>query len=339
VADEAELFRIYAGIFGEAAAEANRSRWAWQYRDNPQSPEGPVLWVARHGGQPLGQMGTMPVALWWGSGEVRASWGIDYFVRRDAEGRGYGAALVHAWMAGVDVALAVGLTPTAYLIYRRLGFRDLGHLHFFQAILDPAAVARRRLGRVAGTVAGPFLGAAQHVLRMRSGRLPPDIEVRHAAEIGPEYDALWDRVRPGFAACVRRDAAYVRWKYRQCPHRTYALLEARRAGVLTGFAVTRHEDYRGLRLGWIVDLFASPDDRPTRDALLAAAVSSLKAARVARAQALCSSACLAADLRRHGFFAGVSRTRLCARATGVCGAPLDRPGDWHIVFGDADMDR
>jgi GNAT superfamily N-acetyltransferase len=338
-ADDSELFRIYAGLFGEPAAERSRARWAWQYRDNPAAPDGPAVWVVREDGRPVGQMGTMPVSLWWAGREVRASWGMDYFVRPDAEGRGHGVRLARHWMETVEVALAVGLTPPAHVIYKRLGFRDLGHVGFFQAVLDPRAVVRRRLGRAAGALAAPVLRAGLAVLKLRRARPPRDIVVRPAGEIGSAYDALWKRARGGFAACVRRDAGYVRWKYQRPPHRRYEIFEAWRGGDLAGFAVSRHEDYRGLRLGWLADLFAPATDRPVRVALLAAVLRAFEQAGVARAQALCANAALAADLRRFGFFPGKSRTQLCVRPNGVSDEPFGRFGDWHIMFGDGDMDR
>ena len=85
---------------------------------------------------------------------------------------------------------------------------------------------------------------------------------------------------------LRRDAAYVRWRYQDTPHKQYTIFEARRHGQLSGFAVIRHEDYRGLRLGWLVDLFTASDDRPARDALLVAAMRAFDEAGVARVQAL-----------------------------------------------------
>ncbi len=35
-----------------------------------------------------------------------------------------------------------------------------------------------------------------------------EIAIAEATEIGTDYDELWERVRGGFAACVRRDATY-----------------------------------------------------------------------------------------------------------------------------------
>jgi hypothetical protein len=336
-ADADELFHIYTRIFGEEKTAARRASWAWQYERNPQSPGGPHLYVARRDEHPVGQMGTMPVSLWWGDREVRASWGIDYFVSPDAEGQGDSIALMKTWMNDVDVALALGLAKTTYLICKRLGFRDLGFVPFYQAVLDPAAIVRRRYGKVAGAAAAPITAAMKLARRPRA--VSRDIVVTPATEIGTDYDRLWEGARETFAACVRRDAAYVRWRYGEAPHKAYRIIEARRGDTLTGFAVSRHEDYRGMRLGWIVDLFAASNEKATRDALIAQVMREFADANVARAQMLCTFAPLAEDLKRHGFFAGEAKGHLVARPNGVADSPAADPRRWHIVFGDGDWDR
>ena len=341
--DADELQSIYRRIFGDSKAAARAATWSWQYERNPQSPPGPVVYVARRGAHPLGQMGTMPVSLWWGDREVRASWGIDYFVSPEAEGQGHSIALAKAWIEGVDVALALGLAETSYLIVKRLGFIDLGFVPFHQAILDPGAIAGKRYGRFAGRLAAP-LTVAMRLSRsvaqvFRPVHQGPPIDVREATDIGPDYDTLWDGARTGYDACVRRDASYVRWRYRETPHKQYQIVESRRRGSLTGFAVTRHEDYKGLRLGWIVDLFTAADDPGSRDALLTTVMERFERAGVARVQVLCTSRPLVESLRRHGFFAGEAKGHLCARAGGIPFLPSTDAGGWHVVFGDGDWDR
>jgi GNAT acetyltransferase-like protein len=334
-ADADALFTIYARIFGDQAGAARRASWTWQYQHNPQSRE-PIVWVARDAQRPLGQLGTMPVSLWWAGNEVRASWGVDYFVAPDREGLGYSIELVRTWMQRVDVALAVGLAPASYLICKRLGFRDLGYVPYFEAVLDPSAIARRRWGAIAGAIAAPLKPARR--LIMRSPR-PRGLEVVPASLEPSAYDAFWETSRHGYAACVRRDAAYVSWKYGSAPHKEYRIVEARRAAALAGFAVSRVENYRGLRIGWIVDLFTATDDQPARDALLTDVMNDFDRQGVARAQAFALHAPLAADLRRHGFFSRPSRSHLCVRPNGIGDDPLGAPDKWHIVFGDGDSDR
>jgi hypothetical protein len=338
--DADEIFRLYQDVFGAELTEASRRRWRWQYVDNPaNSAEGPEIWVAREAGQVLGQYASMPVHLWWGGREVRSSWGMDVFLRAEARGRGLGARLFTAWSDHVEVALGLGLTPSSYGLFKKLRYRDVGPVPFFQKVLDPEAVAARRVGPALGAAAGPVLGLAWRALHPEVPARDGGVEVKTVTGFGAEYDTLWDQARASYAMCVRRDAAYLEWKYARCPHRRYALREARREGKLLGFAVSRDEDYRGLRLGWIVDVFARADDHEARDALIGAVLESFREARVARAQAFSLNAALQEDLARRGFAPGPSPMQFCVRARVPSEGVFADVGRWHVVFGDSDMDR
>jgi hypothetical protein len=334
-----EMFRLYAEVFGEPALLASRRRYAWQYERNPANAEtGPVSWMAHDGEQCLGQMNTMRVALWFGGREIRASWGNDYFVRKDAQGRGLGILICDAWSDNEDAALALGLTPSSYPLFKKLGFVDVGPIPFYQKVLSPLGVARRRLGLLLGTLAAPALAAW---LRLRFGPEPAPpvgIAVRPTTGFTDEYDRLWERARVSYAMCARRDARYLRWKYLEGP-KAYALWEARRAGELVGYAVGREDEYRGLRLGWVVDVFTDTRDRETKDALIATLLASFRAHGVARAQAYSMNAPLAADLARFGFFPGASAVQFCVKARVEANGAFERQGDWNLMFGDGDLDR
>lgn len=337
--DADDLFRLYGDVFGNALTQASRRRWEWQYLENPATPDGPEIWVAREDGRLLGQYASMPVRLWWGAREVRSSWGMDVFVAGEARGRGLGARLFTAWSDHVEVALGLGLTPSSYGLFKKLRYHDVGPVPLFQKILDTRAVARRRLGPRLGAVAAPVLRAALAVTHPERRRAAEDVVIGPWAGFTEEYDALWERARASYAMCVRRDRAYLDWKYARCPHRRYEMIEARRAGRLDGFAVSRHEDHRGVRLGWVIDLFTDASDETARDALLGAVLDGFRAAGVARAQAFSMNGALASGLRARGFVRGRSPMQFCVRARVPSGEVLAQRGRWHVVFGDSDMDR
>jgi GNAT superfamily N-acetyltransferase len=339
-ADDDELFRLYRAVFGEALAESSRRRWPWQYQENPATPPGgPEIWVARDGSTLLGQYASMPVHLRWGDREVRSSWGMDVFLSPAARGRGVGARLFTAWSDHVEVALGLGLTPSSYGLFQKLRYADVGPVPFYYRILDPRAIVERRLGPRWAAVGGRLLELGWRLRHREQPRAADDVVVSPVAGFDARYDALWAAAGPSWAMCVRRDAAYLDWKYARCPHRHYDIVEATRGGTLAGFAVSRHEEYRGLRLGWIVDLFAHADDHAVRDALLGRVLDSFRAAGVARAQAFAMSAAVGADLARRGFRRGDSPMQFCVRARVPSDGVLAVPGRWHVVFGDSDMDR
>jgi GNAT superfamily N-acetyltransferase len=336
--DQESIERLYLSVFGQALAEGSRRRWRWQYQENPESQgEPPDIWVARDGEEILGQYASMPVRLWWDQAEVRASWGMDVFVSARARGQGVGQRLFTTWADHVDVALGLGLTPSSYGLFRKLGYLDVGPVPFFRAWLDPVAVATRRLGRPLGRVLGGLAGLCLRLARRHPAVL--DVEVATITGFGPEYDDLWNRTRASHVMCARRDAAYLNWRYVGCPQHEYDLWEARREGRVVGFAVSRREDYRGLRLGWVVDVYADASDHGARRALLAAILNSFQAHGVARAQAFAMSRTLSRDLRRMGFFRGASPMQFCVRARADVPEACRDLGRWHVVFGDSDMDR
>ena len=338
-ADADDLFRMYAEVFGGALTDSSRRRWRWQYLEGPeQDPAGPQIWVAHDGGAPLGQYASMPVRLWWGDREVRSSWGMDVFLREEARGRGIGAQLFTTWSDHVDVALGLGLTPSSYGLFKKLRYADVGPVPFYQRLLDPAPSLRRRIG-AAGGVLAPLVRAGLALTAPERLPATPGLAVTPAPSFGAEYDTLWETARHGYAMCVRRDAAYLEWKYRACPHRVYETWEVRRGDLLAGFAVTRDEDHEGVRLGWIIDLFTAAHDGDARAALLRHVLDHFRARGVGRVQAFAMHGGLQESLGSAGFLRGTSPMQFCVRSRVDDKGALARPDRWHVVFGDSDMDR
>lgn len=339
-----ELFALYAEVFGDGNLQRSRRRYDWQYFENPNTEEdGPVIWMAREGDTLLGQMATMPFPMWWGDREVRASAGNDYFVRKNAQGRGIGIALSNRWADEVDVALALGLTPSSYPLFKKL-FADVGPVPAFLKILDATAVAKRKWGPVAGALAGPVIGLGLTLFSRTPGQAT-DVVVSPVGTIVDEYDELWLRARASFATCVRRDARYLRWKYLACPFRDYRVLEARKAGQLSGYAVIREEGEAVFRRGVIADLFCDTTDLATQDALVSAAVTAFSKNGLARVEVYCLNARLGGTLKRHGFRNGSTAVQYCVAYRGTpdgAGGPkpvLDDVANWNLFIGDGDLDR
>lgn len=63
-------------------------------------------------------------------------------------------------------------------------------------------------------------------------------------ETTAEWDELFERVRHAYAFCVRRNAAYVRWRYLACPDVPYIVVAVRKWRRLVGWIAYRIRDGR-----------------------------------------------------------------------------------------------
>ena len=158
------------------------------------------MWICRKDGVIVGQQCGIPVQLKAGSSSVRGSWAIDLVVDPEWRMRGVAPVLSDEQAASADVALALNVSPAAYLAYRRGGWTDLGTVPLYvrplrlTEALDAAEMTRdsvRALGRLAD--------APLRLLdRGLGGRGPAaGFELRRVERFDERADLLWREVAAG----------------------------------------------------------------------------------------------------------------------------------------------
>ncbi|MGD9975184.1 MAG: hypothetical protein AB7S77_19145, partial [Desulfatirhabdiaceae bacterium] len=60
--------------------------------------------------------------------------------------------------------------------------------------------------------------------------------------ITDEYDLFFKRVRPNYGILVERNAAYLKWRYLDCPDRVHDCFAIRKRGILVGWGVFKQKD-------------------------------------------------------------------------------------------------
>jgi hypothetical protein len=78
------------------------------------------------------------------------------------------------------------------------------------------------------------------------------VQLEHVTSIGAEFDRFFARVAPSYAFLVRRDAAYLRWRYLAHPDVPYVVVAVRKWRRLAGWIVFRIRDGR---FTWVDALF------------------------------------------------------------------------------------
>ena len=136
----------------------------------------------------------------------------------------------------------------------------------------------------------------------------------------PEFTELWDALAPRFEFAVRRDAAYLNWKYVEAPHVRYSIAALRRGGELQGYVVYRHlQEPRG-RVTTLVDFLVDPDDEAGMKTLLRWVDREARAADSDKIRVFCLHAEYRRVLRRSGYFQVKSTMEFTVKVNGVATA-------------------
>ena len=330
---------LYRRVFGNDAAEASRLRWDWQYRRNPNNPgHEPEIWVAREGPAIIGQYATMPVKLSVRNQEVQGSWGMDVMVAPERQRQGLGEVLFRTWDRNVGASLGLGLSDASYRLFQKMRWPDVGPVPCFVKPLTRRALRMpnwpQPINRFVSWMALP-------VIRIVSRSRPLRAEVRMIQRFDESFTKLWQELAPKFELAVRRDAAYLNWKYVTAPHVRYQVAALRRDDRNIGYAVYRHlHEPRG-RVTLLVDFLADPDDDNALSTLLHWVDREARQADSDKIRTFAMHAGFRKVLRRSGYFQVKSTMEFVVKVNGVDVAPAfyqdtDR---WHISLGDSDQDR
>jgi GNAT superfamily N-acetyltransferase len=334
--DRDEIEALFRRIFGATAADASAARWDWQYRQNPSASE-PQIWIARDDGHVVGQYATMPVRLRVNGQEIDASWGMDVMVAPERQRQGLGEILFTTWDRHTGASLGMGLSIGSHKLFRKLKWPDVGPV---PCLVKPiSARAFEKEGWPAPVNA--LLSVAARPLLALSRSRKTTAGIRTVRTFDERFTALWERVAPKFTLAVKRDAAYLQWKYIALPHIRYEVIALDRGDERAGYAVFRHINEPRGRVTALVDFLADPDDRAALTSLLSAVEERARVAGSDKIRAFVMNEAFRATMRAQGYFHVRSTIELVAKVNAV---PVDagfyaHTGAWHVTFGDSDQDR
>ncbi len=330
---------LYRRVFGHDQANANQLRWNWQYTQNPNNPaDGVQIWLAREGPTVIGQYATMPVRLSIKGREIAASWGMDVMVAPERQRQGVGEVLFRTWDQNVGASLGLGLSESSHRLFRKLKWPEVGPVPCLIKPLTRRAFRRPAwpmpLNRLVGAITLPYV---RFIARTR----PLQAQIEPIRHFDDRFTDLWERIGGSFDLAVRRDAAYLNWKYVEPPHVRYSLVALKRDDRVDGYAVYRHlQEPRG-RVTSLVDFFVAPDDEAGLATLLRWVDREAKAADSDKIRVFATHAGFRKVMRSSGYFHVKSTMEFTIKVNGI-----DLPADfyastdsWHVTLGDSDQDR
>jgi hypothetical protein len=337
--DKRAVEALYRRVFGRDAAEASRLRWEWQYRRNPNNPgREPEIWIAREGPAIVGQYATMPVRLSLSGREIQGSWGMDVMVAPERQRQGLGEVLFRTWDRNVGASLGLGLSESSYRLFQKLRWPDVGPIPMLVKPLTRRAFRRANwpvgLNKVVSAITYPLV---MIVARTR----PLGAEVRMIDRFDDSFTKLWEELAPKFGVAIRRDAAYLNWKFVSAPHVRYSIAALRRDDRNVGYAVYRHTHEPRGRVTLLVDFLVDPSDEAGLETLLRWVDREARQADSDKIRTFAMHAGFRKVLKRSGYFQTKSTMEFVIKVNGIDVAPsfYDRTDDWHVTLGDSDQDR
>lgn len=306
----------------DAAAVARKDRcWDWLFHP-PLGPDAPRVQVlsAWHGDELVGGA-IHGVAAYWIDGQKRYL-RPPYGTNIDPKIRGLGISLIRAFYADSGIGLPIG--DQLARVNEKFGARNAARVQMFAPLRAGSAVARRRPAAAPLAGWGNALWSAWRGIAARRGpRLARGESIADAGAFGDEHDAFWRQAAANHRFLQIRDAAFMRWRFREMPLQRYDVLQLRRDGELRGYVAVGHAIDPARGTGQVTDILTVDDDPRELALLLRAALRRLHA--------------LGAEVAAFGCVATPALTE-AARLAGFSRSKPTRPA--QVFFSDpAEMQR
>ncbi len=300
----------------------------WEYIDNPGAAKDcPFIWLARMDGKIAGHFCVMPAALKINDKAYKGGWCQDLIVSRQYRKMGIGRSLVsHVIKEAakyLDLLLVAGTNDASYLICKNAGFIDTGNIPLY------VRVNRLKLGNFS--------------IKLFSRAKSTDIYIKEITSFDDSFDKLWLTASPAFGFIIRRDSAYLNWRFVSQPYPGYKIFKAFRKDTddTAGYIVLREGESRGLRTGVITDIFASLKDPDIITSLIDFAISHFsKRDDIALIRCDVLNKDIGKALKKHGFASIYSNARFMAIDTKneLGAAFFTRRDNWFLDYADGDLD-
>lgn len=322
--DEHKILETFNTVFQQECGEGYVARslegWKWQYLDNPGGTQ--VLLAVAEDGTIASQYAAVPQLAETGHGPCRFVHVVDSMThpeyRQGLQREGLFATLGRAFTADYEMhgnEIGYGLPVR---IAERIGRRLLDYT---------------------------FMRTVEYWLRaptMPPLSIPDEIRIEHSTNIPAEADAMWASCLPTRPCTVRKDRAYLQWRYAEGPNsKSYLRIAAWRGENLAGILILRPSHELIPNACTIADMVCHDEDESAARALLG------EACRLARLR----NRTLLAVFADHDPHArrlqaiGAERIssgqwlerRLTYRITGPHSTPEQLETLWRYSLGDTDL--
>lgn len=257
--DEAQIQELYTKVFKK---DRSKKHWEWKFLDNPAEMN-PFILVFEEDGNILGHISLWVADAYVMGEEAKISLRVDTMVDPDARGKGIYRQLnehmlSEAKKAGISYLYGFPAPKAKDLLIKYTTAIEVDNISRYMTILNPINIGIGMLGGVLSPLKP--VGRLYQKWRLRRAmdvELPDGWKLEEAAEADARFDELSKATRTLKPVMLKRDAAYLNWRYKQHPDKDYTILALSKREDLKGFIVVKKEKTplkKGeVTIGYIVD--------------------------------------------------------------------------------------
>lgn len=252
--------------------------WKWRYLRNPVGKS--ILLVAIRGSRVVGLYGGPYLLLTVQGRKVIGGLMADFIIHPSERSWRCFRSLVEMYMAETqkdNVAFHFGVVYSNLAkLSQQLGAVSLGRLPIYLGFLNIPRVLEGRSVPYPLSLAGWFL---HPVMGLRNRRIRCiDLDIQPIERFDNAFDELWSSIVENRSIAINKDAAYLNWRYGECPGLQFGRLAAYRKKRLEGLVTFR---VTGLRNGSLMlELMARDDNSDIMKALVLQVILELRAQRI-----------------------------------------------------------
>jgi hypothetical protein len=228
--------------------------WEWLYKKNPAGSA--VIWVAEHDSKLISHFALIPVKMKVGNTYLTACYAADAVTHPDYQSRGVHVSvrnMAHCDTADAGIPLSLVAPRRKLIEWKRRG--NNGHICLMGSItkvLNCSSLLRRRERSNEPLIHASK--ATQSPEETKSGSVLEGLEIGEIDLFDERIDTFWSEISSNYEIIVKRDQAYLNWRYAEHPEIRYIICLAEKRKRILGYCVLSEIQEGHLKVGRIVDI-------------------------------------------------------------------------------------
>lgn len=274
--DETQIQQLYTKVFHKVRSH---EMWKWKFLDHPTSIN-PFILVFEEEGKILGHISLWVATVFINGEESYIGLRIDTMVDPDARGKGIyrklnESLLEKAKERGIKLLYGFPAEKAKAILLATTNGVHVTDITRYMMVVNP---------RPLGEAILPFLKLFRFMTgvmkrKIKPVKLPRGFHIEKITHSDERFDQLASDLGHLKPIMLKRDAAYLNWRYVNHPEKEYEMLALTKDGTLKGYVVVKKEEQtfrnKKINAGFIVDMLAY-DEQELWDFLMKAALYHLK---------------------------------------------------------------